>query len=70
MSKTRFYMVMVLPGSGKTYWAYNKARPYDVVLDSDEIRFEEYGDAECQDDPARIFNIMFHKIHPFFMIQL
>lgn len=61
MSKTRFYMVMGLPGSGKTYWAYNKARPYDVVLDSDEIRFEEYGDAECQDDPARIFNIMFQR---------
>ena len=61
MSKTCFYMVMGLPGSGKTYWAYNKARPYDVVLDSDEIRFEEYGDAECQDDPARIFNIMFQR---------
>ena len=61
MSKTCFYMVVGLPGSGKTYWAYNKARPYDVVLDSDEIRFEEYGDAECQDDPSRIFNIMFQR---------
>lgn len=61
MSKTRFYMVVGLPGSGKTYWAYNQARPYDVVLDSDEIRFEEYGDASCQDNPDRIFNIMFQR---------
>ena len=61
MSKTRFYMVVGLPGSGKTYWAYNQARPYDVVLDSDEIRAEEYGDASCQDAPDRIFNIMFQR---------
>lgn len=61
MSKTRFYLVCGLPGSGKTYWAYNHARSYDVVLDSDEIRAEEYGSADCQDDPARIFNIMFQR---------
>lgn len=56
-----FNLYMGLPGCGKTYLAYKAAKPYDVVIDSDEIRAEEYGDASCQDNPAQIFNIMYQR---------
>ena len=58
-----FYLYMGLPGSGKTYLAKRAAKPYDLVLDSDEIRGEVWGDPSIQDDPAHIFNIMYQRAH-------
>ena len=58
---TTFYMLCGLPGSGKSYWAHKKAKPYDVIVSSDSIREELYGDASVQEDHARIFNIMFQR---------
>lgn len=57
-----FYMMVGLPGSGKSYWAREKANPYDTIISSDSIREELYGDASVQDDPSRVFNIMFQRI--------
>lgn len=51
-------MTVAISGAGKTYWATHIAKPEDIILDSDAIREEIYGDATIQDDPARIFNIM------------
>lgn len=56
-----FYLYMGLPGSGKTYLAKRAAKPDDLVLDSDEIRGEVWGDPSIQDDPAHIFNIMYQR---------
>jgi len=60
---TTFYMLCGLPGSGKSYWAREKAKPYDVIVSSDSIREELYGDASIQEDPSRVFNIMFQRTH-------
>ena len=56
-----FYLYMGLPGSGKTYLAKRAAKPNDLILDSDEIRGEVWGDPSIQDDPAHIFNIMYQR---------
>lgn len=56
-----FYLYMGLPGSGKTYLAKRAAKSDDLILDSDEIRGEVWGDPSIQDDPARIFNIMYQR---------
>ena len=51
-----------LPGSGKDYYAKSKANPEtDVIISSDDIRAELYGSAECQDNPARVFEQMFKR---------
>lgn len=55
------YVMVGLPASGKSYWAREKAKPYDVIVSSDSIREELYGDASIQDDPGRVFNIMFQR---------
>lgn len=51
-----------LPGSGKDYYAKSKANPEtDVIISSDDISAELYGSAECQDNPARVFEQMFKR---------
>ena len=56
-----FYMYMGVPGSGKTYLTKRAAKPNDLILDSDEIRGEVWGDPSIQTDPAHIFNIMYQR---------
>lgn len=56
-----FYLLCGLPASGKTYWAREKAKPYDTIISSDSIREELYGDPSIQDDPSQVFNIMFQR---------
>lgn len=56
-----FYLLCGLPGSGKSYWAREKAKLYDVIISSDSIREELYGDASIQEDPSKVFNIMFQR---------
>lgn len=58
---TTFYMLCGLPGSGKSYWAREKAKPYDVIISSDSIREELYGDASIQEAPSHVLNIMFQR---------
>lgn len=55
------YGVALAPNSGKTFLAKRAAKPNDLVLDSDEIRGEVWGDPSIQTDPAHIFNIMYQR---------
>jgi len=48
-----------IAASGKTTWAY-KQEDY-VVLDSDAVREELYGDATCQDNPDKVFNLIYKR---------
>lgn len=56
-----FYMMVGLPGSGKTEYAKKiKAISGGVLLSSDSIREELYGDESIQLDHGKVFEIM-HK---------
>lgn len=48
-----------IAASGKTTWAY-KQEGY-TVLDSDAVREELYGDATCQDNPDKVFNLIYKR---------
>lgn len=54
----KFTMLIGLPGSGKTEIASLLADDNTVILSSDAIRKEFYGDETKQDDPAKIFEEM------------
>ena len=59
--KPSFILLCGPSGSGKSYYAENylKRQFKDcVVLSSDAIRGEIYGDENCQKDPQRVFDIM------------
>lgn len=50
-----FILVMGLSGSGKSYWTNNVAEDEGmVILSSDALRKEFYGDERIQDNPAFI----------------
>jgi predicted kinase len=55
-----FIMLIGLPACGKSTWAchYAKNHPHSVVLSSDAIREELYGDESIQGDPNVIFGKM------------
>ena len=53
---TKFYMMVGLPCSGKTTYAKLLAEEIDgIVVSSDGIREEWYGDEAIQGDPSKIF---------------
>lgn len=54
----KFYMLIGLPGSGKSEIARQLADGNTIVLSSDAIRKEFYGDETIQDDPAKVFEEM------------
>ena len=54
----KFYMLIGLPGSGKSEVARQLADSNTTILSSDAIRKEFYGDETIQDDPAKIFEEM------------
>lgn len=51
-----FIMMIGLPGSGKSTFANTLSDA--VIISSDEIRKELYGDEAVQDDPGKVFEIM------------
>ncbi len=58
--RPRLILLVGIPGSGKSTYAQNKTK-YDsniVWLSSDAIRERLYGDASCQDNPGKVFEIM------------
>ena len=64
MEKPGFVMMIGLPGSGKSYFSNiysnnlkNMGIP-NIILSSDKIRKELYGDESIQDDPDKVFQIM------------
>lgn len=54
-----FIMTVGLPASGKSTWAHNQEN--HLVLDSDAIREELWGDAGDQQNPAKVFELMFRR---------
>ena len=64
------YLLIGLPGAGKSTFARNKVKFYDntcnetklVIVSSDDIREELYGTRSCQKDPAIIFEIVHERI--------
>ena len=54
------YLYCGAPSSGKTTIAYQHESEH-VILDSDQVRERLYGDATIQDNPARVFEHMFHE---------
>lgn len=70
MSKQpKLFMLIGLPGSGKSTFARNKVKFYDdcnktrlEIVSSDDIREELYGTRSCQKDPARVFEIVHERI--------
>lgn len=55
------YFTVGLSGCGKSYWCDNHAQENDVILDSDMIRAELWGDASDQQNPFKVFNLMFNR---------
>lgn len=70
MSKQpKLFMLIGLPGSGKSTFARNRVKFYDdcnktrlEIVSSDDIREELYGTRFCQKDPARVFEIAHERI--------
>lgn len=57
-----FIMTVGLSASGKSSWCYEHHNiATDVVIDSDEIRAELYGDATIQDNPNKVFDEMYRR---------
>ena len=56
----RLIVLVGVPGSGKSTYARNKSESDNstVWLSSDVIRERLYGDAACQNDPGKVFEIM------------
>lgn len=52
------YYTCGLSGSGKSHWCFENAYIEDVILDSDAIREELWGDAADQRHPDQVFNVM------------
>lgn len=58
------YITIGVSGSGKTTWARDFLRHHlhaTVLLDSDSIREELWGDAADQQNPAKVFELMFQR---------
>ena len=55
----KLYVMVGLPASGKSTIAAEYIERHDAVLvSSDAIRAEIYGDENCQDDPSKVFDLM------------
>ena len=56
-----FYHLCGISGSGKTTYAYNHAQENNVILDSDAIREERWGDAADPQQPNNVFEEMLRR---------
>lgn len=59
--RPRLIVLCGVPGSGKSTYARNKVNNSDgtiVWLSSDAFREKLYGDAACQDNPGKVFELM------------
>ena len=61
----KFIMMVGLPASGKDYWIKEYLRATNekyIVLSSDEIRKELYGDEEIQGEPKEVFDLLYKRL--------
>lgn len=57
------FMMIGVPGSGKSYEAKRIARLEDaIIVSSDAIRGELYGDESCQNNPKRVFELVDKRV--------
>lgn len=57
------YTLIGIPGAGKSWVAAEYAKKYDaVIISSDTIRGQLYGDESVQNDPARVFRIVHEEV--------
>jgi len=57
-----FVMTVGISGSGKSHWCYSQHNiTTDIVVDSDEIREELWGDVNDQQNPDKVFSEMFAR---------
>lgn len=60
------YATVGISGSGKTTWAeayVSKRAPYWVLIDTDAIREELWGDAADQRNGAEVFRVAYERIN-------
>lgn len=63
MDKPKMILMCGLSGSGKSTISKELALKYNaVILSTDAIREEIYGNPECQDNPEKIFGILRNRI--------
>lgn len=57
----KLYVVIGLPAAGKDYWIEHNKSKDDIVVSSDAIREEIFGDVNNQDHNGEVFDIMFSR---------
>lgn len=61
-NKSTLHVMVGLPGSGKSAYIEKHAKEGDVILSSDAIRKELFGDISHQDDKDKVFNLMHRRL--------
>lgn len=63
MDNPIFFMMVGLPGSGKSIKAYELAERFNAgIHSSDEIRKEFFDDVNCQDNNGKIFEVLHSRV--------
>lgn len=57
----KLYVLIGLPAAGKDYWIEHNKSKEDIVISSDTIREEVFGDVNNQDHNGEVFDIMFSR---------
>lgn len=65
-NKPVLYIMVGVPGSGKTTYAQNYlANDSTIILSSDDIRKELFGDEAIQSDPAKVFDLLYKRMNTY-----
>lgn len=62
MSKGKLNIVIGAAGCGKSTYINSIKKPSDIVISTDEIRTEIFGNADCQDKSGLVFAIFHGRI--------
>jgi predicted kinase len=64
MQMSKLIMLIGLPGSGKSYWSkkYIQENPDTILVSSDSIREEVFGDVNDQSHNGEVFNIVHQRV--------